>query len=409
MPSIDVPIEFILQKDLPDAHRRESKTSDQAYLTCPFCGGIDKLNVNFRKGFWRCNKCDEHGNATVLHAKLTGLSTKEAYADMLKMWDGLESGAQVNYTAHVEKLPDENPTMWLPLRDCVNQAFLKALKQSTRMNERDFEDLARRGLSKAQILRNGYWSFGGEGFDYEHLQQVFEDTLLRENSCVYEYPGYIPGFYSANGYWRGNDEVKAHRFKIVERSNGGYLIPVRSLKGEISGFQMRHFKDEHTDEKKFAKYTWLSSNQKKTGVGVNKCEQIHHTGFKPAYGEYGERTVQPEKVVYLTEGALKADVAAYLSGKPFIALIGVSNTSQLAGEMEMLKSKVGTETINLCIDMDYQTNKYVKKAVRKMVRIIKDAGLKVRFMQWDAAYKGVDDYLLAKRENGVKKPSLSEK
>ena len=99
----------------------------------------------------------------------------------------------------------------------------------------------------------------------------------------------------------------------------GFLIPVRGIDNMIHGFQIRldvPLKNEGAPpEKEGAKYIWLSSSNKPMGVGSGT--PVHFIGDPFA------------RVVYVTEGFLKADVSHYLSGRTFAATAGANNTEPL--------------------------------------------------------------------------------
>ena len=100
-------------------------------------------------------------------------------------------------------------------------------------------------------------------------------------------------------------------------------------------------------------------------------------------------------MINLTEGALKADVASALSGKPFMGITGVNNISQLGSELSYLHG-YGARKVNVSLDMDYREKTEVKKAMEKIIEIIKKEGYEYHVVTWDETYKGVDDYLLAR-------------
>ena len=101
------------------------------------------------------------------------------------------------------------------------------------------------------------------------------------------------------------------------------------------------------------------------------------------------------KTVCLTEGPLKADVASELSGKCFIAIPGVNACGHLKEELEFLKEQ-GCEKIELYFDMDYLTNEYVDKAIKRIGKMILNAGFKAEQKIWDPAFKGIDDWYLSR-------------
>lgn len=247
------------------------------------------------------------------------------------------------------------------------------------IDEETKKDLERRGLP-AKVA----YEYGIRTFDKKKLEEGFIEglkTLVRNKGLYFseldkKEKVSIPGFYKENGEILCADCAK---------DGGAYMIPIINRIGLISGYQIRHLTGN-------TRYTYFSSaNMGENGCGFSGCENIHYAGFKVL------KDVKTPKAVNLTEGCLKADVAHYLSGKPYIAIMGVTNVYQLETELKMLKDR-GTKIINLCFDMDYRTKKGVKIALEKVERIIEKCGLVYHQINWDENYKGIDDYLLSLKE-----------
>ena len=47
--------------------------------------------------------------------------------------------------------------------------------------------------------------------------------------------------------------------------------------------------------------------------------------------------------------------------------------------------------------MDYREKKEVKKALDDFKKKVKDAGLEYKMFEWPVEYKGLDDFLLARK------------
>ena len=166
-----------------------------------------------------------------------------------------------------------------------------------------------------------------------------------------------------------------------------------NLKQRIKKPEKRNHKKEEEEasvkeKESYHKYGRYASSWKKTGCASSGAESIHYTGFDYSFD------VTPE-TVWLTEGILKADIAAYHSGRAFIALIGVNNTSQLPDELKYLKEH-GTKRICIAVDMDYREKENVASALDTIERMVFESGLEGVVIQWDGHYKGIDDYILAR-------------
>lgn len=142
------------------------------------------------------------------------------------------------------------------------------------------------------------------------------------------------------------------------------------------------------------KYRWLSSVSKEMGTPINSS--IHFIG-------------KVRDVMYLTEGALKADVTyALCKGKrSFFALAGVNIMSQLKETLAELKSK-GAKKIMIAFDMDRLSNDKVAAAIKKVTDICSECGLDSGVCTWDIEKgKGIDDLMLNWiRAKGYKKQSV---
>ena len=99
--------------------------------------------------------------------------------------------------------------------------------------------------------------------------------------------------------------------------------------------------------------------------------------------------------VYLTEGALKADIAACVSGIPFVAVLGVNSLRHLLSTLSQFKN---LKKVFIAYDMDKFNNPDVMKAQDNLVKLLTEAGYMVQIVNWDRNYKGIDDYLVGKKK-----------
>lgn len=77
------------------------------------------------------------------------------------------------------------------------------------------------------------------------------------------------------------------------------------------------------------------------------------------------------RVVYVTEGCLKADIAHALTGRTFAAVIGANNVAKLDGLFAFLKRN-GTEVIIEAEDMDKFCNTAVDAGSAKIAALAKN-------------------------------------
>lgn len=396
-------IDAVMELDRPDI-RRYQKTGTSADYDCPFCGGKRKLHLDFTKNAFRCNVCHEENHAQggliQLHCMLKGLpyATREArsaaYRDLLAEYEGLSEKQKNEFhacrendeLAHVEGHPAPADVL-----DLVYRAFLDELK----LKDSHRRDLLRRGLTEAQIDEAGFRSVPRVGFcTYAEnalmksgaLQIEDQEECLEKWAEIFREKGsVIPGFYLSD----------SGRIAAV-RPDQGYFIPVKDCLGRIAGMQIRFdpLPENAPEEEKdrYHRYAWFSSAGWKQGCSVRGVSQIHFAGFS------SEEEQIPE-TVGLTEGALKADVASAISGKPFIALIGVGNQEQLPSVLGYLKDH-GTKRISVFVDMDLYENAHVASALKGIEEKVTLSGLEFAAWSWDRNYKGIDDWLLECRNRG---------
>ena len=363
-------IEYVT--DLLGINRKvRAADADSWYADCPFCGRRKKLNVNIRKDTWHCPACGEGGGMLKLYAQLKDLPAKEAAKELYRLFNGAEISVKTSIAVRkrdLENTPERPETAPLEKRDAAYRALLQVL--SLEKYHRDL--LQKRGLTDEAITHLGYKSTPQHG-----LSRIVDSLKSMETDL-----GAVPGFYGGQ------------KKKLVYR-RPGVFIPVRTLQGLISGCQIRYDDlpaDASAEQKeRYRKYTWFYSADKKDGYSIAGCENIHHAYFWPG---------TCLKRVCLTEGALKADIAAFLSRIPFIGLTGVSNTGRLAGELKTLKG-LGTRKIYICLDMDYQTNPNVARAMEKITGICRGSGLDTTVVTWPEQFKGIDDLLAYKKSRGL--------
>lgn len=325
---------------------------DELNVLCPWCDESHRkeghLYINTVKNTFKCHKCGIQGNALQLYALLTGQDTKDAYKELAR-----EISASQRRLYHIcYKQPAQQPRQKYIAppeeRDRVYREFLKLLV----LNEEHKADLLRRGLSETVIKVKNY-----KTLLVEKERRLLICKILQQKGLSLEG---IPGFFKhkTTGEW---DFIPYH----------GYAIPVRNLNGQIVGLQVR------MDEPALSKYRWFSSGIKDVGT--------------PAEASLHVTSSSEDSVVYITEGVLKADVAAYLSGKMFIGLPGISSCHrQLIEVLKQLQPKL----VILAFDMDYEEKIEVKANVEKVKKLLVESNIKFKQVTWDKKFNGIDDYLL---------------
>jgi len=327
------------------------------------------MNLNLTKNVWRCNYCGEGGGMLSLYAKVHGVSSSDAYLEICEaLCTGHSAPAappteQAN-AAHCEGVPQSRRAGERTIHDTLT-ALLAALALSPAHRE---HLRTRRGLTDGQI-----GEFGFKSTPPPYLCRTITARLM-ERGCVVQG---VPGFYQdSGGRWT---------VKFYQRTSG-ILIPIRGVDGLLHGLQIRldiPIKDkDDPPEKQGTKYLPLSSAGKP--MGVTSGSPVHFVGDPCS------------RVVYVTEGPLKADIAHALTGRTFAATAGANNTAGL-DELFAFLRRNGTEEIIEAEDMDKYSNKMVGKGASKVHQLAAKHGLACRQLVWNPAYKGIDDWQLALR------------
>lgn len=318
------------------------------YIPCPCCDSKQRekhLNINLKKEVFRCPRCGISGGIFDLYSLYTGVPRDKVRKALVERLGVPEQFHHTQKKVVVEKSV-ECPVADIDIRHRTYTALLSKLSLSADHQE----NLLGRGLTSDEIVWLGYKTTPIIGMEEIAKQLQREGCLL---------PG-VPGFYrNESGTWR---------FVQTQR---GILIPVRDYQGRIQGLQIRR------DNSRKRKFRWVSSNEKKDGC--------HAEGWTHLAGS-------PAPRILLTEGPMKADVIHRLTGMTVLAVPGVNALAQL--ELTLIKlQESGIEEIKTAFDMDFAMNPHVQIGYQKLLELL--AQMKFRFGTyiWDAAYKGLDDYV----------------
>ena len=239
--------------------------------------------------------------------------------------------------AEAEQTPKAAPNVL----DMVYHALLAELP----LSERHRENLQRRGLTDAQIASLSYRTLSPNG--RRELVNRLPSIKLAG----------VPGFYIEPGYWYLAGPV-------------GIAIPVKDTRGRIVGLQVR------CDNADGGRYRWLSSRG--FNAGCSPGTPVHVAGAVSVHGE-----------VWITEGPLKADIAALKLGRLVLAVAGVGNWPGVISIIRELKP----ERAIIAFDMDKVSNSAVKLHSDALMACLIKRGIRTFEADWDAHFKGLDDVL----------------
>lgn len=273
----------------------------------------------------------------------------------------LEPGAWQRRPAQVEDEPT-HPPQELAEPERLHEV-LRALLVHPALSlvDRHRVALLRRGLDTDRIRRNGYATMP----DNRPRKAAVDSVRARFNTSG------VPGLYfDRRGRGAGAWTVSAAP---------GLLVPARDQAGRIRGAQVRPDKLPEGDKRK---YRWISSGGKEGGAGSGT--PLHWT-------LEGDR----DGPLWVTEGPLKADVAAALSGYRFLGFAGCH-----AGQHRRLLQELRecewppAQPIVLAIDSDFRTNPAVRQVLVSMARTLTRSGYNVSVATWAPELgKGIDDCL----------------
>ena len=329
-------------------------------VQCPFCLGESAMSVTYGdKNLYNCFKCGEKGNAISLIAKMENITSKEAYVLELKK----ETGTRKAY------VPAPAPKKEIDYNhiDKVYRIFLRKLT----LNKKHKQNLIKRGLDEETIRENGYKSL--IPYRNKDKRQGIIKLIQTHFRSRDVFEG-VPGFYKVDGEWD---------FMACD----GFLVPLHNDKNQIYAFQVRLDKS-FTDGRK---YIYFSSSK--------------YEGSPSVYGGIHVRKYEGSTTYLITEGALKGDVASYLSGSNAITIQGIGASHDDVVEYLTINN---IDKVKFAPDMDLTSNERVRNATVALYKKLKEKEIHVDVLSWTSLYlqegdtvKGIDDYLLYQKKRRI--------
>jgi len=299
---------------------------------CPICGKPDYCGFN-RRGVVCMRRLDVNGTPT----KNGGVFVPWSELDAVPPVPVEEKqAAAVSKPAPAKRL-HEVYTAWLGLLPWTEEHRRHMLS---------------RGISERDQARHGYRSFMSSPIQ---TCQLVEQLVGKTGE-----PEGVPGFYRARKKW-------------MFASRKGILIPIRDVEGNIVALKNR----ADAAEKK-ARYRLVTSMGKNGGVSPGN----------PAHVAY-PRKVEHPGFIGITEGEIKANIAADYFGVPVVSVPGVNNWRSA---LRVVESGLYYKAL-VCYDME---NKYqVKFHLKRLCAELRRRGILVWVGRWNPNFKGIDDALVA--------------
>lgn len=297
-----------------------------------------------------------------------------------------------------------------------------------------------RGLNDEQIMIRQYSSFPNAPWT---LARNIKDDLN-----INSFAG-VPGFFEARGkngetYWsisgresilipyrNAKNQITGFQYRLdnpspiskVQQMSGVYGLKAKNKGNQVSVYhegnlilevkmkldetlELRNSKEKmlgFVSLKKGGRYFWLSSANKKNGTGAGSPSPVHVAVPSMFLKQWEEGKILKRDKIWLTEGALKADIASdmlyrnftreqlALYGDTFLAIPGVNAWQTVLPVLKQMQ----VEEINLAFDRDFSSNPYVMKALKEFMTYAKKEGYHVNMVAWGKDDgKGIDDLLL---------------
>ena len=214
------------------------------------------------------------------------------------------------------------------------------------------EHMLGRGMGREEQDRRGYRSYS--------LDPLGACDLARELVARVGEPEGVPGFYPTKRGW----SFYAPR---------GILIPVKDREGRIVALKVRR---DDPDARR--RYQLVSSVRRRGGASPGL----------PAHWAFPKTLKRPD-ILGVTEGEIKADIAADRLGIVFVSAPGVSNWRAIL--------PVPTAKVAIFYDQDEKAGvrRIVERHKKMLADNLKKSGVKVCLAEWNPVYKGIDDALVA--------------
>lgn len=340
--------------------------SGSRWLRCPESDHRDSFKIqlfeNDEEHCFQCYRCNTGGNVPTLFMHLMqkhqmiSNGTEAARLMHEALGDKAVVAGQKPYIPPAPPAPKE--TFSVADIDVRDKTYGKLLELLT-LSDTHRSALHKRGLTNEMIDQLGYKSLPRD-------PKKICSTLLQSGFILEG----VPGFYKdKQGRWTMN------------LFGTGIFVPFRNGFSQIQYLQIRTDSDDPGK-----RYLAFSSNNRESGTPSYTWAHIHKGADEDWYRE-----------VYITEGALKSDVASLLSGKTFIGVQGVGNVGDIPRVLRSLKLK-GLEKVHLCYDMDKDVNTNAQKGEQKLRAMLDAIRIPYDIVEWEGA-KGIDDWLYLQKNS----------
>ncbi len=327
---------------------RDKPIRASKHTPCLECGGIK----------WPCSYLPDR---SIRYCANVASDRQDSAGRTYMHFDGTRSYSPPIVKAAKPPTTTAAPAVSAAHRHKVYSALLASLPLSP--HRRD--NLLGRGLTPELIEANGY----------KDTPTTDESDALADSLARLGLEG-VPGFFFMRGAWR-----------LRWSRPAGFFVPYRDFDGNIRGMMWRF--DVPVEKQK---YRWLSSNPEDTNDAGNIKFPKGASSQAPLHFARPE-LIASSSDIWLTEGALKSDIASFLLNVPFIASGGVSQWGN--DFAERFNDRFPKHRAVITFDRDFQSNKDVRRALDSLVSQFVAAHVPYVVRTWSRPEKGIDDLALA--------------
>jgi hypothetical protein len=319
----------------------------------------------------KCPVCGKPDNCAVSEDRTRAYCRRTASKHQGRDGGWLHILVDTPLTSHAPQLPPQKQAAPIIVADEARRhSVYTALLRGLQLSPADHASLRARGLSDEAIERGQFKSTP---------TKEEAATIARGLSNSHDLTG-VAGFYKEAGAWR------------MTWTDTGIIIPARDAFARITALMYRRTHVRKGEA--IGKYIWISSAEDRDG----KPREAGASSGAPCHYALPHMMKDAEAVT-LTEGALKAEIAANLLNQPVIgnapSCFGADFAANLKKDFPQLK------TVYVAFDMDFRRNEHVKAALFRLVEQLEKARFDMRVRTWPDKWKGIDDYLLAVSQGGA--------
>ena len=386
--------------------RVEVKKKGQNYVAiCPFHNGTNfgSLQINDRKGIFKCFKCGCGGDAIKFVQEFDKIKRKNAIliiAKQLEMISEEDINEMLNEDfkmdfvyknmpdrIEIKNLADEETLNFVYSVLCTGQKLSSISNKSISDDHKQY--LLSRGLTEEEISENKYFTFPKKGV-IKNIIKTMEKRGLKADSL-----NGVPGFY-----------YNTKKNEWLLSSMEGIGIPIINANKNIVGIQVR----KDVVEEKSKRYTWLTS----TFADGRENTKYLVKGSSPG-APFG--VIYPKdsgRTIFITEGHFKGLETSKFFKCSSISVQGVTSWFDIGSEiLTVIDNKEGqsVNSVFIAFDADMSHNASVLIQALNMARSINNdfPELTIYFVVWDEIYgKGIDDVIVSGNDDKLQRIEFIE-